>query len=1284
MKHTPSFDRLLMRKFIYAFFTLFFLFVSLGQINSQPNVTSVTPSVGTIFDGTATFSIAVTFDVAMNTGVNPTVSFGTAGENPVADGVLTATTTAWSNGDKTFTQNYSVSDINADKFNIDVDVDGGEDTGGTSHGHTDADNNFGYKMTNPTVTPTLSPNITLIDDSDAGNGTFTITIDFSEGMDNGVNPIVSFPTTGEDPAATITTFNNAWLLANQYIIRYTVTDNDENIQNIDVRVAGAQDTYGNPVQQYDEADVFSIDMQNPTISSVTPSVTVVDDGNVGAASFSLTIVYDQDMNTGTNPTISYPTAGENPEASSFTVSSTSWLNNTTFQIVYNVADANENIPDIDVRITGAEDPNGNVQPSTDEINSFSVDTENPSVSAVNVNINPITDANTGAETFVITIDYNQDMAATPVPNINFPVENPTSTISFSSGSWSGTTTYLARYDVSDANQDLTNIDIEISAATDDNGNTQIVSTNNDQFDIAMNNPAVTGITPAPATLTDADAGAGNFTITVNYDEPMTVDGSADPAIDFPNENPATTLFFFSDLWNTNQQYVATYDVNDGNQYLQDIDVRVTAGKDADGNTQTQYDIADNFDIDMSNPVVSSVTPNLTNITDANVGAGTFTLTIVYDKPMNTGQDPTVSFPTENPTNTIGGVAYAWLNATTCRATYDVGDNNELVQNVDVRVMGAEDANNNTQTQYDESDVFSIDTENPTITGVTPGIATILDSHAAGTFTVTVNFIEIMDTGNNPAISFPNEFPGSTLSFSSGSWTSNTSYEGVYNITDANQTLADIDIRVSGAEDASGNTQNPNPVDYADQFSIEMTNASVTNLTTNLLTITDGDVGAANFLITVDFDEQMNTGVAPTFTFPAEDPNATLTLAAASNWPDNDTYEAYYNVTDANEDVLNIDIRVTNATDVAGNTMNQYDEINVFSIDMYNAPPTFSSVAITTGRENEVYTYNVSTDLSFTLSSAPAWLAGGLTDNGNGTAVLSGTPLAPGTYNVVLVVEDTEPASSAQNFNIIVADAIVVDPGGGGDYTTISTAITNASAGDKIIVNDGTYNENISINKNVDFEAAISGNAILTGDGTTCIVRFDGVSSIYFDGFIIEGGQGLNTDPAGNLLAFNSYYGGGVVIENSDLTISNTIIRNNIAPAFISINNGNSGGSGGGMYCVGSTITLQNVDIYDNQAEIYRGGGICADNCVLSLDNVDITNNSGGNYGGGLFAYRSTINITAPVNIQSNNVSGENASGGGIFLLYSTIGGGATISGNSSSRYGIQQYIFDAGGETTVP
>ena len=88
----------------------------------------------------------------------------------------------------------------------------------------------------------------------------------------------------------------------------------------------------------------------------------------------------------------------------------------------------------------------------------------------------------------------------------------------------------------------------------------------------------------------------------------------------------------------------------------------------------------------------------------------------------------------------------------------------------------------------------------------------------------------------------------------------------------------------------------------------------------------------------------------------------------------------------------------------------------------NTAPQFASTAPTSVTVGQSYTYAiVATDaegdaLAFTASSLPAWLS--LTDHGNGTATLAGTPPAAGTTTLHLHVSDGA-ASTTQTFALTV-------------------------------------------------------------------------------------------------------------------------------------------------------------------------------------------------------------------------------------------------------------------------
>ena len=108
-----------------------------------------------------------------------------------------------------------------------------------------------------------------------------------------------------------------------------------------------------------------------------------------------------------------------------------------------------------------------------------------------------------------------------------------------------------------------------------------------------------------------------------------------------------------------QTYTATYNVADGNVDENSVTIDVTGAQDVVGNAQQNYAPLDEFAIDTLNPSVSSVTANDTSITDSDTpGAGTFTVTVVFDESMDTTATPTLTFaPTV--ASTLSFVSGAW-------------------------------------------------------------------------------------------------------------------------------------------------------------------------------------------------------------------------------------------------------------------------------------------------------------------------------------------------------------------------------------------------------------------------------------------------------------------------------------------------------------------------------------------------------------------------------------------------------------------------------------------------
>lgn len=124
---------------------------------------------------------------------------------------------------------------------------------------------------------------------------------------------------------------------------------------------------------------------------------------------------------------------------------------------------------------------------------------------------------------------------------------------------------------------------------------------------------------------------------------------------------------------------------------------------------------------------------------------------------------------------------------------------------------------------------------------------------------------------------------------------------------------------------------------------------------------DGD----DFTITINFSETMNTGVDPDIDFEQDGSSITiddLTLNdTSSEWIDNDTYKAAYNISDDDSDFTDVDLEITTAQDLVPLVMDTHSEPNEFSIDMV-AP----SVSITSSH-SEIYNFRDWFEVTWSVS-----------------------------------------------------------------------------------------------------------------------------------------------------------------------------------------------------------------------------------------------------------------------------------------------------------------------------
>lgn len=258
-----------------------------------------------------------------------------------------------------------------------------------------------------------------------------------------------------------------------------------------------------------------------------------------------------------------------------------------------------------------------------------------------------------------------------------------------------------------------------------------------------------------------------------------------------------------------------------------------------------------------------------------------------------------------------------------------------------------------------------------------------------------------------------------------------------------------------------------------------------------------------------------------------------------------------------------------------------------------------------------------------------------------------------------------------------------------DYPTIQQGIDASSDGDTVLVQPGTYVENINFNGHnivlgslflTTGDTTYISRTIIDGDSSGSVVTFEYVedSTAAVIGFSIQNGNAhcgggiychvshpliANNHIRQNIAAGDYYYmgnGGGIYCYASSPRIIESIIIDNIADKngagihcqnhsnpFIMdniISADSSGRSGGGIYCSeGSEPTISNNSIIGNKADI--GGGICTEiNSNPDVNRNTIIGNSA-NLGGGIYFYNHCRGLIDH-NIISFNLA--DSGGAGIF------------------------------------
>lgn len=229
---------------------------------------------------------------------------------------------------------------------------------------------------------------------------------------------------------------------------------------------------------------------------------------------------------------------------------------------------------------------------------------------------------------------------------------------------------------------------------------------------------------------------------------------------------------------------------------------------------------------------------------------------------------------------------------------------------------------------------------------------------------------------------------------------------------------------------------------------------------------------------------------------------------------------------------------------------------------------------------------------------------------------------------------------------------IVDPGGGGHFTTLQGCLDAPSVldGDTCLASAGTYVENVRFNgKEVTLKSADGPETtVIDGGqaGTTVTFDSDEGSDAVLDGFTVRGGSGTWVDDYLRL-------GGGILVSQASPTLRDCVVTGNTVSVddFFAL--------GGGIACRYASPTITRCTITDNETVgvgaqgteggglFIRGGNPVVTDCVITENRCRYGEET---LGGGIACLDASPPIVNCI-IARNLTYGEGvyAGGGGAFL-----------------------------------
>lgn len=567
------------------------------------------------------------------------------------------------------------------------------------------------------------------------------------------------------------------------------------------------------------------DSDRPIVEQVLASQEAIAIADIGS-SVSLDIVYDRDMDTDSDPEFEFIV--DDPLAEALLLTAASWTAERVYTMEFVVLDSELRLDNIRLRLAGALSLDGKIQNVSLHGRPFVIDTDRPSVSAVVSGTNLLNSdvAMSGSLEVLISFSEGCDPSSQVALVLNGS-SDPSASIQYNAATstWLDDHQFIARFLVTDANEEIDEVDLSVSGVVDHFGNEQYAHVPTAFLTIDTRGPELLEVAVNNSVLGLQDLGSSALRITFQFDEDM--DTSVLPELAFTQDDPLLASLLLepaNSTWLDARSCRISYTLLNANEELNAITVSLSGFMDTQGNSYGNGPLEDLFRIDTHRPMVQSLTPSTTVVADAHVGPQGFTVDVVFAEAMNTAQLALVQLSGSSQLSSsfmANMLSSSWIDASTFRAAFDVSDQNVELDELSVNVSFARDLAGNTMSVHAADAFFALDTKNPELLTLTANTYTLTNTAVgpAG-FSLLSVFSEPMDEASALiAIFSPAVNDILVVDIAGSEWLGPASYRMLFDVANIDADIPAVAIALSGARDRAGNLVAP--VEFDPFLSIDL-------------------------------------------------------------------------------------------------------------------------------------------------------------------------------------------------------------------------------------------------------------------------------------------------------------------------------------------------------------------------------------------------------------------------------------------------------------------------------